>query len=154
MQASEIVMTHGQRGFCAQGSALEPALGLNQGNYGVRLTGQDVERGTFNQRHAALFDQATGQRCKAFYCRFTDSIPYALHTPDRRATSGSSRSARKEQLPRSGNSGQRVFDSLQQVLPRRAQQTSLLIPPRTQGRFGGCFPSALTPSRNRLPVSR
>jgi len=42
---------------------LEPALGLNQGNYGVRLTGQDVERGTFNQRHAALFDQATGQRC-------------------------------------------------------------------------------------------
>ena len=47
----------------AQGSATEPALGLNQGNYGVRLTGQDVERGTFNQRHAALFDQATGERC-------------------------------------------------------------------------------------------
>ena len=47
-----------------QGSALEPALGLNQGNYGVRLTGQDVERGTFNQRHAALFDQVTGERCR------------------------------------------------------------------------------------------
>ena len=51
----------------ANGSAVEPALGLNQGQYGVRLTGQDVERGTFNQRHAALFDQATGERCYAVH---------------------------------------------------------------------------------------
>jgi 2-oxoglutarate dehydrogenase E1 component len=30
---------------------------------GVRLSGQDSERGTFNQRHAILFDQQTGRRC-------------------------------------------------------------------------------------------
>ncbi len=29
--------------------------------YAVRLTGQDVERGTFSHRHAVLFDQETGQ---------------------------------------------------------------------------------------------
>jgi 2-oxoglutarate dehydrogenase E1 component len=54
--------------FQANGSAPEPALGLNQGQYGVRLTGQDVERGTFNQRHAALFDQVTGERCCSAHC--------------------------------------------------------------------------------------
>jgi 2-oxoglutarate dehydrogenase E1 component len=39
------------------------ALGsiLAEGNP-VRLSGQDVERGTFSQRHAVLFDQAIGQR--------------------------------------------------------------------------------------------
>jgi hypothetical protein len=41
--------------------------GLNQGSYSVRLSGQDVERGTFNQRHAVLYDQATNQRC-ASHC--------------------------------------------------------------------------------------
>ena len=40
----------------------DPSLGLNRGHYAVRLTGQDSERGTFNQRHAALYDQKTGQR--------------------------------------------------------------------------------------------
>jgi len=35
-------------------------LGLNYGHYSIRLTGQDVERGTFNQRHAVLWDQNTG----------------------------------------------------------------------------------------------
>ena len=39
----------------------DPALGLNYGHYHVRLTGQDVERGTFNQRHAVLIDQRTGE---------------------------------------------------------------------------------------------
>jgi hypothetical protein len=34
--------------------------GLNRGHYDVRLTGQDVERGTFGQRHAVLWDQHTG----------------------------------------------------------------------------------------------
>ncbi|HKY31498.1 MAG TPA: 2-oxoglutarate dehydrogenase E1 component [Candidatus Polarisedimenticolia bacterium] len=29
----------------------------------VRLAGQDCRRGTFNQRHAALFDQASGETC-------------------------------------------------------------------------------------------
>lgn len=37
--------------------------GLNLGSYSVRLSGQDVERGTFNQRHAVLYDQVTGERC-------------------------------------------------------------------------------------------
>lgn len=40
----------------------DPSLGLNRGHYAVRLSGQDSERGTFNQRHAALYDQATGER--------------------------------------------------------------------------------------------
>ncbi len=35
-------------------------LGLNRGHYHVRLTGQDVERGTFKQRHAVLLDQQSG----------------------------------------------------------------------------------------------
>lgn len=34
---------------------------LNQG-YSVRITGQDCRRGTFGHRHAALYDQRTGQR--------------------------------------------------------------------------------------------
>ena len=29
----------------------------------VRMTGQDVERGTFNQRHYSLVDQLSGRRC-------------------------------------------------------------------------------------------
>jgi 2-oxoglutarate dehydrogenase complex dehydrogenase (E1) component-like enzyme len=37
-------------------------VGLNRGSYNVRLTGQDVERGTFGQRHAVLVDQTTGRR--------------------------------------------------------------------------------------------
>lgn len=40
-----------------------PSLGLNRGHYAVRLSGQDSERGTFNQRHAALYDQTSGERC-------------------------------------------------------------------------------------------
>ena len=34
--------------------------GLNRGHYAVRLSGQDVERGTFGQRNAVLCDQADG----------------------------------------------------------------------------------------------
>lgn len=36
--------------------------GLNVSHFAIRLTGQDVERGTFNQRHAVFYDQATGAR--------------------------------------------------------------------------------------------
>lgn len=41
------------------------ALGslLYQG-FGVRLSGEDVGRGTFSQRHAMLVDQKSGQVCK------------------------------------------------------------------------------------------
>ncbi|GMH36461.1 hypothetical protein BSKO_04329 [Bryopsis sp. KO-2023] len=42
---------------------LDAAMGLNKGHYHVRLTGQDVERGTFNHRQAVYYDQATGGRC-------------------------------------------------------------------------------------------
>ncbi len=37
--------------------------GLNAGAYAVRLSGQDAERGTFGQRHAALREATTGRRC-------------------------------------------------------------------------------------------
>ena len=43
----------------------EPVQGLNKGHYSVRLTGQDAERGTFNQRHFAVYDQTSGKRCCA-----------------------------------------------------------------------------------------
>jgi hypothetical protein len=33
------------------------------GHFYVRLAGQDAERGTFNQRHAAVYDQETSERC-------------------------------------------------------------------------------------------
>ena len=36
--------------------------GLRASVPGVRLAGQDSQRGTFNQRHAILFDQTTGAR--------------------------------------------------------------------------------------------
>lgn len=45
------------------GNRQDPSLGLNKGHYHVRLSGQDVERGTFNHRHAVLYDQRTGARC-------------------------------------------------------------------------------------------
>ena len=35
------------------------ALGLNYSHFGIRLTGQDSERGTFNQRHAVTYDTRT-----------------------------------------------------------------------------------------------
>ena len=34
---------------------------LSEGNH-VRLSGQDVERGTFSHRHAVLHDQLTGEK--------------------------------------------------------------------------------------------
>ena len=35
------------------------ARGLNYSHFGIRLTGQDSERGTFNQRHAVTYDTRT-----------------------------------------------------------------------------------------------
>ena len=35
------------------------AQGLNYSHFGIRLTGQDSERGTFNQRHAVTYDTRT-----------------------------------------------------------------------------------------------
>ncbi len=45
----------------AMGEALAFAALLDEGNK-VRLSGQDVERGTFSQRHSVLFDQVTEER--------------------------------------------------------------------------------------------
>jgi 2-oxoglutarate dehydrogenase E1 component len=45
----------------AMGEALAFATLLKEG-YKVRLSGQDVERGTFSQRHSVLFDQQTEER--------------------------------------------------------------------------------------------
>jgi 2-oxoglutarate dehydrogenase E1 component len=45
----------------AMGEALAFASLLKEG-YKVRLSGQDVERGTFSQRHSVLFDQETEER--------------------------------------------------------------------------------------------
>ena len=45
----------------AMGEALAFATLLKEG-YKVRLSGQDVERGTFSQRHSVLFDQETEER--------------------------------------------------------------------------------------------
>jgi 2-oxoglutarate dehydrogenase E1 component len=42
----------------------------------MRLSGQDVERGTFSQRHSVLYDQETEERY----------IPLANVRPTRRAT--------------------------------------------------------------------
>lgn len=41
---------------------MDAAMGLNKGHYHVRLTGQDVERGTFNHRQSVVYDQKTGVR--------------------------------------------------------------------------------------------
>lgn len=38
------------------------AQGLNYSHFGVRLSGQDSQRGTFNQRHAVIHDVKTGFR--------------------------------------------------------------------------------------------
>ncbi|CDP00049.1 unnamed protein product [Coffea canephora] len=47
----------------AVGEALAFATQLVEGNH-VRLSGQDVERGTFSHRHAVVHDQETGEK----YC--------------------------------------------------------------------------------------
>lgn len=47
----------------AMGEALAFATLLVEGNH-VRLSGQDVERGTFSHRHSVLHDQETGDK----YC--------------------------------------------------------------------------------------
>ena len=51
-----------ERGQRAHAEA-DAASGLNLGAYSVRLSGQDVERGTFNHRHAVLYDNSIATRC-------------------------------------------------------------------------------------------
>lgn len=47
----------------AVGEALAFATLIVEGNH-VRLSGQDVERGTFSHRHSVIHDQETGEK----YC--------------------------------------------------------------------------------------
>lgn len=51
----------------ATAEALAFATLLSEGNH-VRLSGQDVERGTFSHRHAVLHDQNTGEKFVPLRC--------------------------------------------------------------------------------------
>lgn len=53
----------------AVAEALAFATLLVEGNH-VRLSGQDVERGTFSHRHAVLHDQETGEK----YCPLANVV--------------------------------------------------------------------------------
>ena len=68
----------------AMGEALAFGTLLAEGNH-VRLSGQDVERGTFSHRHAILHDQKTGGR----YCPLTAAYDEA-ESPGRFLASNSS----------------------------------------------------------------
>ena len=48
-------------------------------NHAVRLTGQDVERGTFSHRHAVLFDQTTGQGYEGLNHIHPDQARFCIH---------------------------------------------------------------------------
>ena len=62
----------------AQAEALAFASLLNEGTP-VRLTGQDVERGTFSQRHLVLHDAKTGQRVSPIQSLPGAKAPMELH---------------------------------------------------------------------------
>ena len=46
-----------------RGSALTLTMGVGCAGFNVRLSGQDVGRGTFSQRHAMFVDQQTDLAC-------------------------------------------------------------------------------------------
>ena len=58
LEARATMLKEGEGIDWATGELLAYATLLNDG-YGVRMTGQDVKRGTFSHRHAVLFDQNT-----------------------------------------------------------------------------------------------
>jgi 2-oxoglutarate dehydrogenase E1 component len=62
----------------AQAEALAYASLLREGTP-VRLTGQDVERGTFSQRHLVLHDHKTGQRFAPIQALPEATAPMELH---------------------------------------------------------------------------
>ena len=54
-------MANGEQPFDWGGAELLAYASLVDNNYKVRITGQDVGRGTFSHRHAVLYDQETGE---------------------------------------------------------------------------------------------
>ena len=58
---SRAAMANGEQPFDWGGAELLAYASLVDNNYKVRLTGQDVGRGTFSHRHAVLYDQVTGE---------------------------------------------------------------------------------------------
>ena len=63
----------------AMAEALAFGTLLNEGNH-VRLSGQDVERGTFSHRHALIHDQNTGERFVPLRNVYGDSRPNEFFT--------------------------------------------------------------------------
>jgi 2-oxoglutarate dehydrogenase E1 component len=58
---SRTAMANGEQPFDWGGAELLAYASLVDNNYKVRLTGQDVGRGTFSHRHAVLHEQETGE---------------------------------------------------------------------------------------------
>ena len=58
---ARIAMANGEQPFDWGGAELLAYASLVDNNYKVRITGQDVGRGTFSHRHAVLHDQNTGE---------------------------------------------------------------------------------------------
>jgi len=54
-------MANGEQPFDWGGAELLAYASLVDSNYKVRITGQDVGRGTFSHRHAVVYDQDTGE---------------------------------------------------------------------------------------------
>jgi 2-oxoglutarate dehydrogenase E1 component len=58
---SRKAMANGEQSFDWGGAELLAYASLVDNNYKVRITGQDVGRGTFSHRHAVVYDQETGE---------------------------------------------------------------------------------------------
>ncbi|MBN4053334.1 2-oxoglutarate dehydrogenase E1 component [Haliea sp. AH-315-K21] len=65
---SRTAMAKGERSFDWGGAELLAYASLVDNNYKVRLTGQDVGRGTFSHRHAVLHEQETGETYVPLSC--------------------------------------------------------------------------------------
>ena len=92
----------------AQAEALAYASLLTEGTP-VRLTGQDVERGTFSQRHLVLHDAKTGQRVSPiqYAAGRAGADGAAQLAAERRSPASASSTATRWRRPRRSCSGRR-----------------------------------------------